>query len=131
MQELSIITYPHRVLKIPALPITVFDETLQNTIKQMIALMYKEEGVGLAAPQVGLSWRLFVIDTSDTSSAPRCMINPSIVEAQGECDSEEGCLSLPGLYVKVKRATKIAVEYQDEGGQLQTLTAEGLEARAI
>jgi peptide deformylase len=131
MSELTIITYPHKILKTPALPVTRFDEDLRGTIQNMLALMYKEEGVGLAAPQVGLPWRLFVMDVSEELNAPLCFINPTIVDKQGECDSDEGCLSLPGLYVKVKRASSITVNYQDESGHPCSYAAEGLASRAI
>lgn len=131
MSELTIITYPHKILKTPALPVTHFDEDLRGTIQNMLALMYKEEAVGLAAPQVGLPWRLFVMDVSEELNTPLCFINPTIVDKQGDCDSDEGCLSLPGLYVKVKRASSITVNYQDESGHLCSYTAEGLASRAI
>lgn len=131
MSELQLVTYPHPSLKSPAKLVSVFDSELEQTIKAMIDLMYKEDGIGLAAPQVGLSKRLFVIDVSNSLNEPQWFINPKIVDKQGECESREGCLSLPGIYIDVKRAEKITVEYQDEKGHPVSLTAEGLTARAI
>lgn len=131
MTELRIVTYPHEALRTPARPVTLFDEKLAHIIQQMITLMYQEEGVGLAAPQVGLSWQLFVLDVSETLNEPRCLINPKIIDKQGECLSKEGCLSLPDVYVEIKRAEQVTVEYHNEKGHLQTWTADGLAARAI
>lgn len=131
MAILHVITYPHEALRTPANPVTVFNKALAELIQEMFTLMYQEEGVGLAAPQVGLPWQLFVLDVSEALDEPRCLINPKILDKQGECDSEEGCLSLPEVYVKIKRAAQITVEYQDEKGHPQTWTAEGLAARAI
>lgn len=131
MDTLHVITYPHEALRTPANPVTVFNKALVDLIQQMFTLMYQEEGAGLAAPQVGLPLQLFVLDVSQTLDEPRCLINPKILDKQGECDSQEGCLSLPNVYVQIKRAAQITVEYQDEKGNPQTWTAEGLAARAI
>lgn len=130
--ELSVLTYPHSTLKTPAVPVTVFDSHLAEIVKQMLQIMYQEDGiVGLAGPQVGLSWRLFVLDVSVKQDEPLCFINPVIVEQAGQCQSEEGCLSLPGIFVKVPRAKTITVEYQTEQGKRKHLSAEGLLANAI
>lgn len=132
MTELKVLSYPHPTLKSVAKPVKEFDAHLSSIVKQMFEIMYKEESiVGLAAPQVGLNLRLFVMDTSPNQNDPVCLINPIIIDQQGECVSEEGCLTLPGVYVKVKRAKVITVEYQNEQGEKQTLTTEGLTANAI
>lgn len=128
---LKVYQYPHKVLREVTPPVTAFDETLKDTVKQMLALMYHDDGCGLAAPQVGLTLRLFVMDVSKDSSQPQCFVNPEILESEGEVAREEGCLSLPGVYAKVTRAEKITVRYQDEHGQSHTLTTNGLSAHCI
>jgi peptide deformylase len=131
MSDLHIVTYPHPALKKPAVPVTVFDEKVEEIVQKMMALMYQEEGVGLAAPQVGLSLRIFVLDVSEEKNEPRCFVNPRIVDSQGECLSKEGCLSLPELYLEIKRAETVTVEYQDQKGHPQLWTTDGLAARCI
>lgn len=131
MAELQIVTYPHEALKTLAKPVTTFDENLAKIIQQMFDLMIQEEGVGLAAPQVGLASQLFVLDPSENLNEPRCLINPKIIDTRGECNSQEGCLSLPDVYVQIKRAEQITVEYQDEKGRSHRWTTDGLAARVI
>lgn len=97
----------------------------------MLETMYAEQGVGLAATQVGLNLRLFVMDCSETRDQPKIFINPIITEKLEEIDSEEGCLSFPGIYVNVKRARKITVTALDIHGQSFTETYVGLEARCV
>jgi peptide deformylase len=131
MSTLKVYQYPHKVLREVAPPIVNFDDALRSTIKEMIALMYQDDGCGLAAPQVGLTLRLFVMDVSKDANQPQCFVNPEILESEGSIAREEGCLSLPGVYAKVTRAEKITVRYQDEHGQSHTLTTDGLGAHCI
>jgi peptide deformylase len=113
--------------------ITDFDSNLSDTGNSMIETMYVGNGIGLAAPQVGLSKKIVVIDTSfgeDTHSAIQ-LINPEIVKTEGECILEEGCLSIPGIYEEIARPEKIKVHYYDINGNEQSLEADGLLARVI
>ncbi|MCS5709812.1 peptide deformylase [Candidatus Berkiella aquae] len=128
---LKIYHYPHKVLREVTPVITVFDDKLETTTKQMIETMYAGDGCGLAAPQVGLSLRLFVMDISKEANQPQCFINPEILESEGAIAREEGCLSLPGVYAKIERAAKITVRYQDVKGQSHTISVDGIAAHCI
>ena len=97
----------------------------------MTETMHQAKGVGLAAPQVGINQRFFVMDVSESHDQPVCLINPEIMHREGEIDESEGCLSVDGTYDKVKRAAKIRVKAQDVSGQPIELEAEGLLAVCI
>ena len=118
--------YPAPVLRKLAIPITAFDEPLRAFSERMFEAMYAARGVGLAAPQVGVSRRLFVTDhaqrEADGSSDRRVFINPRIENASGEETYEEGCLSFPGVYAKVTRHNRFDLVYQDLLGFEQRLT---------
>jgi len=131
MTTLKVYQYPHKVLREVTPIVTTFDDALLSMVKQMIATMYQDDGCGLAAPQVGSTLRLFVMDVSKEANQAQCFVNPDIVESEGQIAREEGCLSLPGVYAKVTRAEKITVRYQDERGQSHTLTTDGLAAHCI
>ncbi|HSW69606.1 MAG TPA: peptide deformylase [Gammaproteobacteria bacterium] len=131
MALLKVVFHPHPVLAKIAEPVTVFDETLKNFIQDMYETMYKENGVGLAAPQVAISKRLAVIDVSDERNQPFVIINPEIIEKQGEELMEAGCLSVPYTYDKVPRATKVTVRAQDETGKFFEIEGEGLLAHCL
>lgn len=137
---LKIYTYPAKILKKKAIPVKTFDDDLRTFIKDMLFTMYQAPGIGLAAPQVGRSERIFVIDIDyerekiideDGKEAfkfhsfnPHVFINPKITKHDGEILYEEGCLSVPGVYEEVKRFENITVEYHDQWGELKTLTAD-------
>ncbi|MFH1725613.1 MAG: peptide deformylase [Elusimicrobiota bacterium] len=105
---------------------------LPKLLKNMWETMYAANGVGLAAPQIGLSLRLSVIDVKpEGESAPLVLINPEIVSHEGTMLEEEGCLSVPGLYAKVKRYGKVRVRALDENGEPWERTGTGLLARAF
>lgn len=137
---LPIRTYPDPVLTTVAEDVTVFDEDLKTLCKNMLFTMYKAPGIGLAAPQIGVSKRIFVIDidyereeTEEDSGEfvlsgfnPKIFINPTFKEKVGETTYQEGCLSLPGIYEDIKRFENIVVEYFDVEGNQQTLEAGGL-----
>lgn len=106
------------------------DNRTLTLIEDMIDTMYEADGVGLAAPQVGILKRLFVIDIYD-GEGPRVFINPEILEKSGEQTDEEGCLSLPGRHKPVKRANKIKIKALDVNGNEFVLNAEEFLARAI
>jgi len=97
-------------------------------LDDMIDTMYEADGVGLAAPQVGILKRIAVIDVGE---GPICLINPEIIETHGEAIDEEGCLSLPGKTGNVKRPERVTVKALNEKGEEYTLTGEGLLARAF
>lgn len=123
----KIYQYPEPVLRAETTEITTFDDNLKNLIEDMAETMYDAPGIGLAAPQIGESVKLIVVDTSKDSEEEReylAMVNPKIVEHEGNQIDEEGCLSVPELTAKVKRFKKITVTYQDLEGNTQRLTTE-------
>jgi peptide deformylase len=123
-----------RVLRQPAKRITTVDDALRGTIVAMLQTMYSSDGIGLAAPQVGIHKQLIVIDCEleDPSAPPLILINP-VIKSYGKalCKDQEGCLSIPGVYLDVERPDTIEVAYKDEFGRPRTLKADGLLARAI
>lgn len=111
-------------------PITKFDSGLRVLVDAMFETMSEADGVGLAAPQVGVSSRLFVINIQGVEK--RAYINPQIIETSIETDTaEEGCLSIPGVWHDVQRPARVTVQAQDIEGKVFTVKAEGLLARAI
>lgn len=104
---------------------------LQELIDDMLETMYDGNGVGLAAPQVGILKRIAVIDISEEGNEPIVIINPVVKEAEGEQTGDEGCLSLPGKAGQVTRANHVVVEAYDRNMQLQTLVGDELLARAL
>ena len=134
MAKLQLRYFPDDVLKQPTKKVTRFDASTRKLAQDMLDTMYESDGVGLAAPQVGISKRIMVIDTSDKEETrkPIVFINPTIVVKEGELVGLEGCLSFPGVYFEVKRANKIVVKYQNVAGKDMKLEAEGnLLCRAI
>jgi peptide deformylase len=123
-----------RVLRQPAKRITTVDDALRGTIVAMLQTMYSSDGIGLAAPQVGIHKQLIVIDCEleDPAAPPLILINP-VIKSYGRatCKDQEGCLSIPGVYLDVERPDTIEVAYKDEFGRPRTLKADGLLARAI
>lgn len=136
MATLELKYYPAESLLQKAEPVTVFDDALRQTLEDMAETMYVERGIGLAAPQVGLSKRIFVMDVpgedEDTpGSGLLALINPEIVAKEGTILWEEGCLSFPSITAEVKRAQKLTLRYQDAFGAWQEREAEELEAVCI
>jgi peptide deformylase len=128
-----ILRYGEPPLHRPAVPVTVFDESLQRLIDDMIQTMYGAPGIGLAATQLGVSLRLFVVDVSvgRNPSDLIVMINPEFVEREGMQLEEEGCLSVPGFNATVVRPSRAIVRGLDRHEQEQTIDATGLLARAF
>lgn len=123
-----------RVLRQPAKRITKVDDSLRNTIKEMLQTMYSAEGIGLAAPQVGINKQLIVIDIAldKPDESPLVLINPKIIKSGANfCRLEEGCLSIPGVYLEVTRPETITLSYKNDQGKPCTLEATGLLARVI
>ncbi len=127
---LDIYTLGDEVLTEKCQPVTKFDDALKILVDAMFETMAEADGVGLAAPQVGVNSRLFVIHIQGQEK--RAYINPQIIETSIESDTaEEGCLSIPGVWHDVQRPARVAVQAQDTEGKVFTVKAEGLLARAI
>src|SRR5271154_1590506 len=117
MARRTILEFPDPRLRTRAQPVTQFDAALGTLIDDMLETMYAAPGIGLAATQVDVHQRLIVIDISDERNAPLVLINPQIIARDGEQKTEEGCLSVPGIFDEVKRATRIRVRSHDRTGQ--------------
>ena len=133
MALLRITHYPEKVLLTVGKPVEKFDENLKKLVEDMFETMYEAKGVGLAAPQVDVSQRLFVMDCSggEDKAQKFAMINPEIIYVEGEQIGEEGCLSFPGIYQKIRRNLRTIVRYQDVYGALQELDGTELAARCV
>ncbi|MBZ5564916.1 MAG: peptide deformylase [Acidobacteriia bacterium] len=128
-----IVKYGKEVLEQLAEPVATFDGTLEKLVADMFETMYAANGVGLAAPQIGLAMRLCVIDTTtgQDPTARLVLANPEIISIEGEQVEEEGCLSLPDFRAKTPRPLRATVRAQDAHGKEFTMTGEGLLARAF
>ncbi len=133
MARLPIRTFPDPVLLLKAEPVTIFDDSIVKLARDMAETMYAADGVGLAAPQVGLALRLIVLDVSpeEERGKPLALVNPEIVSREDEIEWEEGCLSLPGITVPTKRSGKVVVKAQDVTGKPLQVVGEGLLAVAL
>ncbi len=123
-----------RVLRMNAKRIAKVDAEIRQLVREMLQTMYSADGIGLAAPQVGIHKQLIVIDCDPENAAnkPLILINPAIKQISKQlCSYQEGCLSVPGVYMDVVRPEVIEVSYKDELGRPQTLKATGLLSRAI
>ena len=130
---MKIVRYPHPALRRPGRQVSTVDKTLRVQVGEMMEAMYEARGLGLAAPQVALPFQLLVMNiTGDPNQRDReeVFINPVIVERKGSMDDEEGCLSFPGLYQKVRRAKTIKVQAYNLKGELVEKVVSDLEARA-
>jgi peptide deformylase len=128
-----IVKYGDPILEAPAKPVENFDEELQTLVADMFESMYAANGVGLAAPQIGIGKRLSVIDVSNGKNAEAKIVcaNPEIVHAEGEQREEEGCLSVPGFRGYVPRPLYVTIRAQDATGKEFEMRGEGLLARAF
>jgi peptide deformylase len=134
MSKLDIITLPDPVLRQMCVPVERVDDALRRLADDMLEAMYEAPGIGLAAPQVGVSRRLVVLDVSekDGEKNPIVMVNPEIIRFGEERRSyEEGCLSIPDVKVEIERPASLTVRFLDRDGQSRELMAEGLLATAI
>ena len=131
MPILNILRYPDARLHKIAAPVTVFDDGLKKLAADMAETMYAAPGIGLAATQVDVHKQVIVVDVSDRRDSLLVLVNPEIVEATGESDIEEGCLSVPGIYELVPRAERVKVRALDQNGKTFTLEAQGLLAVCI
>jgi len=128
MALMEITEFPERVLKEAGAPVEKFDEGLAKLVADMFETMYAAEGVGLAAPQVGLSLRLFVMDCEGIKLVAA---NPEIPSAEGEQEGEEGCLSVGKIHAPLKRPARVRLRAQDVRGEWFEREAEGLAARCF
>lgn len=114
---LEILKYPDKRLRTVAKPVENVNSEIKKQVKDMFETMYDAPGIGLAATQVNFHQRLIVVDVSEECNEPICLINPEIIEKNGEIEWEEGCLSVPNYYESVKRANEIKVSALNELGQ--------------
>ena len=131
MTKLVILEYPDPRLRRKAEPVAFVDDALRRLVDDMLETMYAANGVGLAATQVDVHKRLLVLDLSEARNQPLVLINPEILAAEGRGPGEEGCLSLPGIYEKLQRATHIRVRALDRSGEQFEMDADGLLAVCI
>jgi peptide deformylase len=131
MAKLDILHYPDPRLHTVAKPVKAVDDRIRTLVADMAETMYAAPGIGLAATQVNVHERVIVIDISETHDQLRVFINPEIVAQSGTEESEEGCLSVPGIFDKVKRAERVTVRALDRDGKPFELHADGLLAVCI
>ncbi|BEU01389.1 peptide deformylase [Agarivorans sp. OAG1] len=131
MAVLEVLRFPDERLRTIAQPVNNIDDKVKTIIENMFETMYQEEGVGLAATQVNIHQQIVVIDVSDTRDQRLALINPEIIETDGEALNEEGCLSVPEYRAQVPRAEKIKVKSLDADGNEQIFEAEGLLAICV
>lgn len=134
-EALSIVKFPHPMLKTKTKKVEIYDQALESLVKKMLTSMYQEPGCGLAANQVGINKRLFVTDTDYSyeldenknkvffNLKPRVFINPRLKATEGKQICEEGCLSFPHIAVKVSRYQSVEIEFEGLDGQTRTLKA--------
>jgi peptide deformylase len=124
MSKLNVVKYGHPVLRTPAKRVLKVSAKIQKLVFDMMETMYANNGCGLAAPQVGESLSVFVLDCSSDAKKypPMVFINPKIVKSKGACKSHEGCLSFPEVFVDVKRHAELTIRYQDLKGRQQEMS---------
>jgi peptide deformylase len=128
MARLQILEYPDPRLRTKAKPVEVFDAALAKQVEDMFETMYAAPGVGLAATQVDFHKRLIVMDVSEGKDTPMVFCNPQILSADGTGVTEEGCLSVPGIFDEVKRAATVRARAQDATGKVFEVVLDGLAA---
>ncbi len=129
---MKILNYPHPALRAKCRPLTGLDESVRIAAQEMLALMYRHEGLGLAAPQVGLDYQMIVINfdgDANTKEAELVAINPVVIETKGIVKDREGCLSFPGLFQDIRRAKTVKVHYYSLDGKLNEMVCSDLAAR--
>ncbi len=131
MARLQILEYPDPRLRTRAVPVTVFDTALGRLIDDMFETMYAAPGIGLAASQVNVHQRLIVIDVSEGKTDPQVFCNPQILTREGVVATEEGCLSVPGIFDDVERAARVRVRAQDRHGAQFERDLDGLAAVCV
>jgi peptide deformylase len=129
MAVLSMRRYGDPILRLLAAPVAAVTPEIKTLIKDMAETMWHQVGIGLAAPQVGVSLRIFVMD--DGKRGARAIVNPVVTERGGVVKEEEGCLSLPGIFADVERSRSLRIEGLDGDGQPISFEAQGLQAKII
>ena len=123
--------YPDPVLRRQTEPVETFDHALADLAQEMIVTMRAFAGLGLAATQVGMTKRIAIVAPDDKPGHEVVLVNPELVQASGWEEAEEGCLSFPGIYIKVGRFTRVRVRFQDVQGKTRELDADAILARAV
>lgn len=131
MSTLTILEFPDDRLRVCAQTVEFPNTMVEKLVEQMALAMYAAPGIGLAATQVNKPLRLFIMDLSEDQSQLQVFINPEILESDGSTTSEEGCLSVPGVYETVERGEQILVRWQNQQGQQQNQQFDGLPAICI
>jgi peptide deformylase len=134
MAILPILVAPHPVLKAKAAPVAAVDDAVRALMDDMLETMYAAPGIGLAAPQVGVSKRIVVLDVAhkDEPPAPMCLVNPKVIWTSEELNVyEEGCLSVPRQYAEVERPARVKVRFLDRDGAQREVEADGLLATCM
>lgn len=131
MSLLKILKFPDPRLRTKAEPVEVVDDEIRRLVADMLETMYAAPGIGLAATQVDVHKRVLVLDVSETKDEPQCFINPEILEEEGRCVGEEGCLSVPDVTEEVERAEKVTVRALDADGQEFERKLDGLLAVCV
>lgn len=131
MSRLDILHFPDPRLRRRAEAVSVVDDDIRRLIDDMLETMYEAPGIGLSAPQVNIAKRVITIDVSQDRNAPLCLVNPEIRAVSGETETEEGCLSVPGVFEFVKRPESVRVFALGRDGRSREIEAEGLLAVCI
>jgi peptide deformylase len=131
MAILTILEFPDERLRYKAKPVAKVDDAIRQLIDDMFETMYAAPGIGLAATQVNVQQRLLVLDISEEKNQPLALINPELLSREGQEESDEGCLSVPGVFEKVKRAETIRVRALNRDGESFEMDADGLLAVCI
>jgi peptide deformylase len=131
MALLKVLVYPNQGLRVKAKPVSTLTPALKQQIEDMCETLYAEDGVGLAATQVDIHFRIMVVDVSQDRNGLQVLINPMITHKEGKVPSDEGCLSFPGIRIEIERAEKVTLEATDMEGNPIHIQAEGLLARCL
>ena len=131
IEKCRIMHYPAEVLAKPAKPVKKVDDDVRRLVEKMVDIMREKKGIGLAAPQVGVPLRLFIISLDGTRENVKVYINPTVTPSGELVEFEEGCLSVPGVYTKIRRYNKCKVTATDLSGNVFTEEAEGLYTRCL
>ena len=126
---MEILRYPDPILKKSSAPLLAVGNEDRSLLNEMAEVMYNSHGIGLAAPQIGINKQIIVVDIGDKRLLR--LVNPVVLKSEGKEEMEEGCLSVPGIYINIKRPRTITIKALNENGQAANLEATGLLARAI